>query len=96
MQYDTFSEFLVEQWEDMMAWKRVGYQALDYDACPHQWKTIMRSIEERTGGIGIFKCRDDTQLHEAARMYAMEGIDRIEEDLALPIDEYRRPEAPWF
>jgi hypothetical protein len=26
----------------------------------------------------------------------LEGIERIEEDLALPIDAYRRPEAPWF
>jgi hypothetical protein len=96
MQYETFSEFLVEQWEDMLGWKKVGYQGLDYDACPPQWKTIMGSVEGRTNGIGMFKSTDDTQMHEAARMYAMEGIVMIEEGLALPVDAYRRPEAPWF
>jgi hypothetical protein len=71
-------------------------KGLDYDACPPQWKTIMGSIEGRTGGMVVFKSEDDTQLHEAARLYAVEGIERMEEDLALPVDIYRRPEAPWF
>jgi hypothetical protein len=90
MQYDTTSEFLVEQWDDMMRWKSIGYKGLDSDACPPQCTKIMGSLEGRTGGIGIFRSSQDSQLHEAARLYAME------EDLALPVDAYRRPEAPWF
>jgi hypothetical protein len=96
MQYDTISEFLVEQWNDMMQWKSIGYKRLDYDACPPQWRKIMGRIEGWTGGIGTFKSTDDSQLHEAARLYAAEGIERLEEDFALPVDAYRRPEAPWF
>jgi hypothetical protein len=80
----------------MMQWKSIGYKGLDYDACPPQWKKIIGSIEGRTGGIGIFKSTEDIQLHEAARMYALEGIERLEEDLAFLVDAYRRPEAPWF
>jgi hypothetical protein len=96
MQYDTFSDFLAEQWDGMMGWKRIGYQGLDCDACAPQWKTTMGSVEESTGGIGVFKSEDNTLLHEAARMYAMEGIERTDAALASPSDGYRRPEAPWF
>jgi hypothetical protein len=72
------------------------HQGLDYDACAPQWKTIMGGVEQRTGGIGVFKSEDNTLFHAAARLYATEGIERIDEDLAAPIDGHRRPEAPWF
>jgi hypothetical protein len=26
----------------------------------------------------------------------LEAIPRLQEDLALPVDAYHRPEAPWF
>jgi hypothetical protein len=84
------------QWEDMMGWKRVGYQGLDRDACLPQWKAIMGSVEERTSGVGVFKSEENSLSHAAARMYAAEAIEWIEEELALPVDAYRRPEAPWF
>jgi hypothetical protein len=74
MQYDMFADFLVGQWEDMMGWRRIGYQGLDYDACAPQWKTIMESLEVRTGGVGVFKAEDNTIFHAAARIYSVEGI----------------------
>jgi hypothetical protein len=80
----------------MMQWKCHGHQGLDYDACPPQWKKIMGSLEGRTEGIAIIKSDENTLVHEALKLDALEGIERIEADLALPIDAYRRPEAPWF
>jgi hypothetical protein len=38
MTYATHSDWLYEQWCDMMGWKEVGYQGLDQNACPLQWK----------------------------------------------------------
>jgi hypothetical protein len=37
----------------------------------------------------------DSTLMEAAQLYATEVVPRLEEDLALPVDAYRQPEAPW-
>jgi hypothetical protein len=38
MTYATHSDWLIEQWRDMLGWKEVGYQGLDRNACPRQWK----------------------------------------------------------
>jgi hypothetical protein len=65
IQYDTSSQFLVEQWDTIMQWKMHGYQGFDCDACPPQWKKIMWSLEGRTARIGIFKSEEDSLIHEA-------------------------------
>jgi hypothetical protein len=90
MRYDTSSQFLVEQWDTMMQWESHGYQGLYRDACPPQWMKIMESLEGRTEGIAIMKSDENMLGHETLKMYALEGIERNEEDA------YRRQEAPWF
>jgi hypothetical protein len=98
MRYETKSDWLVEQWNDMMAWKARGYQGLDRDACMPQWANIVREVEERARGMDIAKLdpvRTASGFMEAAWMYGEEAIPRLEEDLVLPVDVYRRPEAPW-
>jgi hypothetical protein len=45
MRYDTESDWLIQQWDQMLHWKELGYQGLDRDACPPQWARIMESLE---------------------------------------------------
>jgi hypothetical protein len=87
-----------KQWSQMMEWKARGYQGLDRSACRPQWAHIMREVKERAQGMDITKldpARTAWGFMEAARMYAEEAIPRLEEELALPVDLYRQPEAPW-
>jgi hypothetical protein len=95
MKYDTFSNFLVEQWDDMMGWKRIGYPGLDHDACAPNGRRLWGMLERAQVELAC-SSQKTTLCHEAARLYAMEGIERTEEDLALPVDSSRRQEAPWF
>jgi hypothetical protein len=98
MRYETDSDWLVEQWRQLMEWKAIGYQGLDRDACMPQWADIMREVEERSQGMDITKLDPRTTASaymEAARMYGEEGRIRLEEDLVTPVDGFRQPEAPW-
>jgi hypothetical protein len=36
-----------------------------------------------------------SEIAEALQLYASEAAQRYEEDLTLPVDAYRQPEAPW-
>jgi hypothetical protein len=99
MQYMSHSDWLVEQRSQMMQWKSVGYEGLDRDACQPQWKEIMGSPEGRTRGVVMVKlseCQVNPSILEALTLYGQEAIPRIQEDLALPVDTYRRLEAAWF
>jgi hypothetical protein len=58
----------------------------------------MESLEGRTQAVAMVKHDErttDSTVLEAAQLYAMEAIPRLEEDLATPVDGYRQPEAPW-
>jgi hypothetical protein len=82
----------------MMDWKAKRYQGLDRDACPPQWKGIMGSLEGRTQGVTVAKITErltDSTMLDAIKAYATEAVPRLEEDLTLPVDAYRQPEAPW-
>jgi hypothetical protein len=100
MRYKTHSDWLVEQWQDMMGWKARGYQGLDRDACMPQWKNIIREVEERAHGMEVTKLEDErtmleTKILNAMVTYGVEGMVRLEEDLTTPVDGYRQPGAPW-
>jgi hypothetical protein len=99
MQYMSHSNWLVEQWTEMMQWKSVGYEGLDRDACPPEWKETMGGLEGRTRGVMMLKlreCQVNPSIVEALRLDRQEAIPRLQEDLALPVDAYHRPEAPWL
>jgi hypothetical protein len=89
MRYEIDSDWLVEQWCQMMQWKARSYQGLDRSACMPQWADIMREVEERAQGMDITTL-DPTKtasgFMEAARMYALEAIPRHEEGLVTPVD----------
>jgi hypothetical protein len=98
MYYDTQSDWLIHEWGQMMQWKEAGYQGLDRDECPPQWAGIMEKLEGRTQGVAMRKLDERTtasEILEAAQLYAMEAIPRLEEDIVTPVDGYRQPEAPW-
>jgi hypothetical protein len=98
MRYDTHSDWLVEQWNDMLTWKGRGYQGLDRDACMPKWSEIMRLIEEENRLVGMVKIDESstaTVTLEAAQLYGTEGLQRVQEDRVTMVDGYRQPEAPW-
>jgi hypothetical protein len=52
--YVTHSDWLYEQWSDMLGWKSVNYQGLDRNACPPQWKWIMGHVKTRVDEVILF------------------------------------------
>jgi hypothetical protein len=97
MRYDTHSDWLVEQWHNMMGWKDHGYVGLDRDACMPQWTEILKYIDEGPRGAFMVKIDEnttDSAVLEAAQMYATEGLQRLQEDRETMVDGYRQPEAP--
>jgi hypothetical protein len=63
-----------------------------------QWEGIMGSLEGRTQGVAVVKINEDltrSLMLEAIKTYAVEVIPRLGEDLLLPVDAYRQPEALW-
>jgi hypothetical protein len=77
MHYLTHSDWLLDQWNQMMEWKSLNYQGLDRDACPYQWKGIIGYLEGRTRGLEMAKMETmgiDQAILKAATMYAHEGI----------------------
>jgi hypothetical protein len=77
MTYATRSNWLYDQWCDMMGWKEVGYQGLDRNACPLQWKEIMEHVEQRIGNVTMVKSSEmtiDPKIYQAVSMYGDEGV----------------------
>jgi hypothetical protein len=69
----------------MMAWREIGYKGLDRDACPFQWKGIMKHVEQRIGVVTMVKFSDimvDQKMHQAVSMYGDEGVPCYREVLA--------------
>jgi hypothetical protein len=98
MRYETNSDWLIEQWNEMMRWKECGYLGLDRDACMPQWAGIMKYIEEGPRGVQMVKFEvngTDSAIVEATQLYAIEGLQRLEEERERMVDACRQPEAPW-
>jgi hypothetical protein len=55
MRYDTHSDWLIQQLDDMCAWTARGYQGLDRDVCMPQWSGIMRLVEEGQRQVALMK-----------------------------------------
>jgi hypothetical protein len=99
MHYLTHSDWLLDQWTQMMEWKSLNYQGLDRSACPCRWWGIMGYLEGRTRGLEMMKIETmeiSQAITKSAVLYAQEGILWLREDMATPVDWERRPEAPWF
>jgi hypothetical protein len=95
--YATCSDWLFDQWSDMMAWREIGYQGLDRDACPSQWKGIMEHVEQRIGVVTLVKFSDiivDQKMHQAVSLHGEEGVQWYRELLATPLGNEYPPEAP--
>jgi hypothetical protein len=99
MTYGTHSDWLLEQWSQMVEWKSLNDQGLGRSACPLQWKGIMGHLEGRTSGLVMVNVEEldiDQVIMKAVVLYAQEGILSFREDLATPVDAPRQPKAPWF
>jgi hypothetical protein len=95
--YVTSSEWLCEQWSDMLAWQAVGYQGLDRGACPYQWKGIMEHVEARLEKVTMVRSGDSDiaeRIRNAATMYGREGVDWYRDLLATPVGGDYPPTAP--
>jgi hypothetical protein len=95
--YATCSDWLFDQWSDMMAWRGIGSKGLDRDACPFQWKGIMEHVEQRIGVVTMVRISEieiDQKLHQVVSMYGEEGIHWYHEFLATPVGAEYPPAAP--
>jgi hypothetical protein len=82
----------------MMGWKSVGYQGLDRNACPLQWKGIREHVEKRIPDVEMVKLRDsniDPKIRNAVTLYAPEGVQWYRELIATPVGGEYPPVAPW-
>jgi hypothetical protein len=98
MTYATHSDWLYEQWRDMMGWKEAGYQGLDQNPCPLQWKGIMQHVEQRISNVTVVKLDEmdiDPKIRNAATLYGNEGVTSYREFLATPDGAELPPTAPW-
>jgi hypothetical protein len=98
MRYETRSQALAQEWDQMMQWKAVGYQGLDRDAWSGQSADIMKNLEGRTQVVAIKHVEDGaiiSEISEALQLYLQEPAQWLQDDMTLPVDAYRRPEAPW-
>jgi hypothetical protein len=96
--YVTHSDWLYEQWTDMMGWKSVGYQRLDRNMCAFQWKGIMDHVEERLNEVNMVKSSEsdiEEKIRNAASLYGLEGVQWCREFLATPVGGGYPPTAPW-
>jgi hypothetical protein len=97
--YVTTSEWLVEQWTDMLAWKSIGYQGLDRDACAYQWKGIMENMETRLANVTLVRSEESgitERIRNAAVKYGLEGVDWYRGFLETPDGAEYPPVAPLF
>jgi hypothetical protein len=98
MIYATHSDWLIEQWRDMLGWKEVGYQGLDRNACPRQWKGIMEHVEQRIRGLEMVKLSEmaiDPKIRNAVSLYGNEGVQWYRDFMARPDGAEHPPTAPW-
>jgi hypothetical protein len=98
MTYATHSDWLYEQWSDIMGWKSVNYQSLGPNACPLQWKGIMEHIEWLVRDLVMVKLSDleiDPMIRDAVILYAHEGIRWYRGLMATPAGGDYPPVAPW-
>jgi hypothetical protein len=75
--YVTTSGWLVEQWTDILAWKSVGYEGLDRDACAYQWKGIMESAETRLANVTVIRFEESNiteRIRNASVKYGRKGL----------------------
>jgi hypothetical protein len=95
--YATCSDWLFDQWSDMMAWREIGYKCLDRNACPSQWKGVMEHVEQRIGVVTMVKLCDivmDPKIHQAVSMYGNEGVQWYRDLMATPVGGDFPPTAP--
>jgi hypothetical protein len=96
--YVTDSDWLSEQWTDMLAWQSIGYQGLDRGACPFQWKGIMEHVETRVEKATMVKSGDSDvtqRIRNAVSLYGIEGVGWYREFLATPVEGDYPPTAPF-
>jgi hypothetical protein len=99
MYYASQSDWLLEQWNDMLEWKRLNYEGLDRSACPPHWKGIMDEIEGRTRGMDMKRPDElpvNQKIKDSVTQHALEGIAWYKESLETPVDGDDPPVAPWF
>jgi hypothetical protein len=58
LRYKTNSDWLVEQWRDMMGWKARGHTGLDREQCMPQWAGILKYVDEGPRGVQAVKIQD--------------------------------------
>jgi hypothetical protein len=95
--YATNSEWLLEQWLDMLAWKSIDYQGLDRKACPHYWQDIMGHAETRLSRVTMVSAsempvRED--LRSAVQKFGMEGLEWYQRFMETPDGAEYPPVAP--
>jgi hypothetical protein len=98
MTYATHSDWLYDQWCDMMGWKEVGYQGLDRNACPLQWKRIMEHVEQRIGNVTLVKSSEmvvDQKIRHAVSLYGDERVQWHRDFMATPDGAEYPPAVPW-
>jgi hypothetical protein len=92
--YVTHSDWLFEQWSDMLGWQSVGYQGLDRKACPPQWKGIMNHVETRVDQVRMVKLSEsdiEPKIRNAVALFTHEGVNWYREFLATPVGGDYRP-----
>jgi hypothetical protein len=96
--YVTHSDWLFEQWSDMLGCKSVDYQGLDRGACPPQWKGIMKHVETRLNQVRMVKLSEpdiEPRIKNAVVLFAYEGVQWYKDFLATPVGGDYPPAAPW-
>jgi hypothetical protein len=97
--YATSSEWLLQQWADMLGWQSVGYEGLDRKACPYQWREIMDHVETRLSKVtlistGEIPVRED--IRHAVKTFGEEGTDWLKRLMETPVGAEYPPAAPLF
>jgi hypothetical protein len=95
--YVAHSDWLFNQWTDMLAWESIGCKGLDRGACPYQWKEIMEHVETRVEQMRMVKSGDSDiaqRIRNAASLYGIEGLSWYREFLATPVGGDYPPTAP--
>jgi hypothetical protein len=95
--YATRSEWLMDQWNDMLAWQSIGYQGLDREACPYQWKGIMEHVETRLSKVTLMRFGDTAiteGIRQAVEKFGEEGVDWYKRFLETPDGAEYPPVAP--
>jgi hypothetical protein len=62
----------------MVQWQSIGFEGLDREACPYQWKGIMEHVETRLSKVTMVKLSDTPVIegiHSAVWRFGAEGIE---------------------